>query len=63
MKQEIATGAINGFNMALSTFVSMVMFVLFYALIFYYASVWRFIVVWYPLIFNFSKKKIPQEKF
>jgi hypothetical protein len=25
MKQEIATGAINGFNMALSTFVSMVM--------------------------------------
>jgi preprotein translocase subunit SecD len=44
MKQEIATGAINGFNMALSTYVSMVMFVLFYALIFYYASVWRFIV-------------------
>lgn len=45
MKQEIATGVINGFNMALSTSVSMVMFVLFYALLFYYASVWRFIVV------------------
>jgi len=45
MKHEIATGVINGFNMALSTSVSLVIFVSFYASIFYYASVWRFIVV------------------
>jgi len=40
MKHEIATGVINGFNMALSTPVSLVMFMSFYKAIIRSANMW-----------------------